>query len=586
LSNRPKIKRWVSLLAIVGFVIFVVYLFFFTDLTKVGLIISGVNVPVYALVFLLVIGEAAFNSLAWKATLDNVSVKTTFKRVFYLGWVGAFLDCLIVGGWSGDIFMTYLLGSDEGVDIVKVAASVIVKDILELLVTLLALILGLILLILNYSIDTFVLVAIGVTMSFFALPLILIVYLSTNISVTKKLVQFLVQIIAKIKHKKPDVEFGEKIAVQITNFHDVIMIIKRKPKSMVKPLIFQTMTWICSIVALYLVFVSLGAFIGFDKIIITNTIVSTISNQGIALTGFSQIVSSGLYQVLGIDISMAQASSLLGGFASFWFVFVLSFGFFELYGLGTVAEKLLNKAFKEKNKRDKEDFKNQTNSNQRDFNEKTDNDKKKFKKQIGIDENDYNQQKDSDKKDFDEKTDEEKSKWLEERDIHRKDFKEKTESDKKDFEELSNNNKNEYEEKRGSDKKVFEEKINSERKDFEKLREDNENDYNQKKYIAKKDFGDKTGRNKSKRMTQKSNHRKDFKEKTDSDKKAFKVMRDKNESDYIEQKVNDQVDFKERTASDNNEFKEQKDNDKKIFEDKMEKAKKDFIAKKAAKNEK
>ena len=33
--------------------------------------------------------------------------------------------------------MTYLLGGDEGVDVVKVAASVIVKDILELLVTLL-----------------------------------------------------------------------------------------------------------------------------------------------------------------------------------------------------------------------------------------------------------------------------------------------------------------------------------------------------------------------------------------------------------------------------------------------------------------
>ena len=283
MSNRPEIKKWVSLLAIVGFIIFVVYLFFFTDLTKVAVIISGVSIPVYALVFLLVIGQAAFNSLAWKATLDNVSVKTTFKRVFYLGWVGAFLDCLIVGGWSGDIFMTYLLGGDEGVDVVKVAASVIVKDILELLVTLLSLIVGMILLILNYSINTLVLVAIGITMAFFALPLILIVYLSTNISVTKKLLQFLVKVIAKIKHKQPDVEFGEKIAAQIANFHDVIMIIKKKPKSMIKPMIFQTMTWICSIAALYLVFISLGAFIGFDKIIITNTIVSTISNQGIAL---------------------------------------------------------------------------------------------------------------------------------------------------------------------------------------------------------------------------------------------------------------------------------------------------------------
>ncbi len=477
--------------------------------------------------------------------------------------------------------MTYLLGGDEGVDVVKVAASVIVKDILELLVTLLALIVGMFLLILNYSIDTFVLVAIGVTMAFFALPLILIVYLSTNISVTKKLLQFLVQVIAKIKHKKTDVEFGEKIVVQIANFHDVVMIIKEKPKSMVKPMIFQTMTWICSIAALYLVFISLGSFIGFDKIIITNTIVSTISNQGIALTGFSQIVSSGIYQVLGINISMAQASSLLWGFASFWFVFVLSFIFFEMYGLGTAAEKLLNKALKEKNKRDKKVFKEQIDSNQSDFKEKTDIDKKNFKEQNDNNENEYKTQKDSNQKDFEDKTGEDKSKWLAQRDIHRKDFKQKTECDKRDFEELSSNNENDYKEKRDSDRKDFEERIDGQRKDFEKLRDNNQKEYNQQKDIDKKDFEDKTGNDKSKRMAQRDIHRKDFKAKTYSDKKDFETVRDNNESDYNEQKGSDKKDFREKTDSDKSDFEEQKDTDKKVFKDKMDKYKKDFTAKKA-----
>ncbi len=466
MSNRPEIKRWVSLLAIVGLIIFVIYLFFFTDLTKVAVIISGISIPVYALVFFLVISEAAFNSLAWKATLDNVSVKTTFKRVFYLGWVGAFLDCLIVGGWSGDIFMTYLLGGDEGVDVVKVAGSVIVKNILELLVTLLSLIVGMVLLVLNYSISTFVLVAIGVTMAFFALPLFLIVYLSTNISVTKKLVGFLVKIVAKIKHKKPNAEFEQKIAAQIANFRDVIMIIKKKPKSMMKPIIFQTLTWFCSIAALYLVFISLGAFIDFDKIIITNTIVSTISNQGIALTGFSQIVSSGLYQVLGINISMAQASSLLGGFASFWFVFVLSFIFFELYGLGTVAEKLLNKAFKEKNKLDKQVFKEQTSNNQRDFKEKTESDKKDFEELNSINENDYREQRDSDRKDFEEKIEGQRKAFEKQRDDNKKDYNEQRGSDKKDFREKTDSDKSDFKEQKDADKKDFKDKMVKDKKAF------------------------------------------------------------------------------------------------------------------------
>src|SRR4030067_2352675 len=433
MSNRPEIKKWVSLLAIIGFIIFVVYLFFFTDLVEVAVIISGISVPTYFLVFVCVIGEAVFNTLAWKATLDNVSVKTTFRRVFSLGWVGAFLDCIIVGGWSGDIFIAYLLGRDKGVDVIKVAASVIVKDIIELLVTILSLIIGMILLILNYSINAFILAAIGITMMFFALPLILIVYLSTNISVTKRLLQFLVRIIARIRRKKPSDVFEQKIATQITNFHEVIMIIKNKPKSMIKPVIFQTMTWVCSIVALYLVFVSLGTIIGLDKIIITNTIVSTISNQGVALAGFSQIISSSLYQVLGINVSMAEASSLLAGFAGFWVVLVISFVFFQMYGLGTISEKIFDKAFREKTKKDKKDFKKQTDSNKKDFEKLSDNN-----------ESDYKEQKDSNRRDFEEKTD----------------------SDRKDFEKLRDNNERDYNEHKDSARKDFEEKTDKDKKDF------------------------------------------------------------------------------------------------------------------------
>ena len=49
-------------------------------------------------------------------------------------------------------------------------------------------------------------------MLFFALPLVLIIYLSTNISLTKRLLQFLVKIEARIRHKKPSEAFEQKIA--------------------------------------------------------------------------------------------------------------------------------------------------------------------------------------------------------------------------------------------------------------------------------------------------------------------------------------------------------------------------------------
>jgi hypothetical protein len=92
-----------------------------------------------------------------------------------------------------------------------------------------------------------------------------------------------------------------------------------------------------------MVFLALGSFIGFDKVVITNTIVSNVQGQGVALAGISQIVSSELYTVLGITAGMAVASSLLTGFSSFWFKLVLSFGFFQVAVLERCVPFICNK---------------------------------------------------------------------------------------------------------------------------------------------------------------------------------------------------------------------------------------------------
>jgi hypothetical protein len=202
---------------------------------------------------------------------------------------------------------------------------------------------------------------------------------------------------------------------------------------MVKPLVFQTITWIFDIIALFVVFVALGSIVGVDKIVITNTIVNNIRGQGVALAGFSQIISSQLYQVLGINISLAQASSLLAGFANFWFRLVISFVFFQLYGLGTIAEKLLNRAFKEKTKKDEKDFKRQTDSNARDFEAKTDSDRKDFEKLRDDNKSDYEGQRDKNKRVFEEKTESDKNDYKKQKDSNKKGFKIKMDKDKKDF---------------------------------------------------------------------------------------------------------------------------------------------------------
>jgi len=338
LTKKPAFKKWVTLSAALGFAFFMLYLLFFTNFAEVGKVIGSTNVAIYVLAFVCVVVASAFDALAWKSTLDGLSVKTTFRRIFSLSWVGHFVDTLIPGGLSGDVFKTYLLTKDKDVNGSKAAASIIIKDVIELLVVLGSLIVGIVLLAFNYSIESTIMLAIGITMIFLALPLVLVVYFSLNVGATEKLLRAIKRVSAKIKGKEfKSAALQEKVHSQITEFRDGIMSIKNNPKSIVTPIVFQSFAWVFEVLSFFTVFVALGSLIGIDKVVITNSIVSNVQGQGVALAGISQIVSGGLYEALGITAGMAVASSLLAGFSSFWFKLVLSFGFFQV----TVFERCI-----------------------------------------------------------------------------------------------------------------------------------------------------------------------------------------------------------------------------------------------------
>ncbi len=330
-ADKPQFKKWITLSAVLGFLVFVLYLFFFTDFKQVGSIIGRVNVSIYLLAFLFVMGASVFDALAWKTTLDTLKVKTSFRRIFSLSWVGHFVYTLIPGGLAGDAFKTYLLTKDKDVHGSMAVASIVIKDVLELLVIFGSLVLGIVLLLVNYSLNGVVMAAIGVTMVLLALPLVLIVYLSVNVGAMEKLLGLIQRLSTKIKGKENSSKaLQDKLNGQIKEFHEGIMTMKSNPRGMIKPVASQTLAWVFEVLAFYSVFVAIGSFIGIDKVVITNTIVTNVQGQGVALAGISQIVSSELYSVLGITVGVAVASSLLAGFSGFWFKLVFSFGFFQV----------------------------------------------------------------------------------------------------------------------------------------------------------------------------------------------------------------------------------------------------------------
>ena len=334
--EKPQpFKKWVSLVAVIGFAAFLVYLFLFTDFTQVSVVIGGTILPIYVLAFVAVIASVIFDALSWGAILKTLEVEVGFWRVFELTWIGQFVDTLIPGGWVGDLFKTYLLATEDNIHGAKATAAIIIKDVIELLFILGSLIIGIVLLLSFYTISGVVTSAILLTLLFLTLPLVLVLILAVNERATNVLAGGIHKLICKLRGQEAGDALKKKLNDQIKEFHDGIMSIKENPRGIVKPIFYQTFAGLSNVFVLLIVFYALGTSIGFDKVLITNTIVSNIQGQGVALAGASQAVSTTLYTVLGISPVLSVASSLLAGFAGFWFRLVVSFAYFELI----VAEK-------------------------------------------------------------------------------------------------------------------------------------------------------------------------------------------------------------------------------------------------------
>jgi uncharacterized protein (TIRG00374 family) len=323
IASKVSFRKWVSISTFLGFAAFLLYLYFFTDIVGVAAIIGRTNLFLYSLVFICVLAGVAFNALAWSRLLESLTIKVTYRMVFNLSWVGIFVDAIIPGGWSGDAFMAYLLSKDPKIAGGRTAASIVIKNVLELLIVIGLSFFGLILLALNYTLEGGVLLGIGMAMALFTLPLIVIIYLSLNLDAAKKMFGVLKQLYAFIRRRPANIEeFEKKIGKTLKEYHDGIVTLKANPKTLFQTVFFQTIAWSFEIIALFLVFASIGYIVPADKVIITNILSGNLQAQGVALAGFAQVVSS-------IPHLLSAASTVLAGFASFWFKVIIAFFAFQ-----------------------------------------------------------------------------------------------------------------------------------------------------------------------------------------------------------------------------------------------------------------
>lgn len=316
---NPSMKL-IAIPAFIGYTALVLYLLYYVGLGQLILVVERVNLGIYALAVASVGISLLFHTLVWFELLRVLSIRLSFRKTYVLYWVGVFVDNLIPGGWSGDLFKAYLLNKDPSVQSGKAVASVVAKNMYEAIFNLANMVIGLILLLMNYTLEGSILIALGGVMMLLTLPLIILLVVSFKLEGAKKVVAGFFRFVSRVGRNRWHLdEIQSKVNKALGDYHEGMKILVQNPRMLLKPMLLSFLAWSFEVITLLFVFASLGQLIPPDKIIIVRSIAGNVEAQGYAFAGYAQIITSEIYRALGVPFILGASVALLGGTVIFWF---------------------------------------------------------------------------------------------------------------------------------------------------------------------------------------------------------------------------------------------------------------------------
>ncbi len=325
-----SIKRLILVTTLVGYTALILYLLYVVGIPQLVGVIEQANPALYLLAILSLMVSIFFNTIVWRQLLSALQIKITLFRAFKLYWVGIFVDNLIPGGWSGDLFKAYLLNKDPNIQSGKAVASVVAKNMYEAVFNLGGMLFALALLIINYRLETSLLISLGGIILLLTLPLAALLLASFKPVAAKKLVTHLFNGISRIyKNRATLANLEGKVDKALGDYHEGMKILLKNPRMLAKPILFSFLGWCFEIVTLLFVFAALSQLIPIDKVVIVKSIAGNVESQGYAFVGYAQIITSEIYRALGVPFALGASVALLGGVLIFLLKTIISYTTFH-----------------------------------------------------------------------------------------------------------------------------------------------------------------------------------------------------------------------------------------------------------------
>ncbi len=325
-----------------GLVAFGLYLYFVVGIDELVYSMQRIDTWGYLVFFSLAIVSMLlalfFWTASWRTILRTLSVELAARKAFTIFMVGYFLDLLVPSETIGsEITRLYLVQNETNGDMGAIAASAITNRIVEYSIVSIGLFGSVFALLSLGNVPSFVtdflsLVLVGVVV-YLAILLVLVLNeraARTIVSIGIRLLRFL-----RIKRYQSS-DAVERAQTSLAIFYRGFQTFREKPKKLVKPLIFQILSFLFNLAVYVLVFQALalkGPSFGFY--VLTFFIASAIQGATASLSvGSLDIILVTVFMLYGIPD--AGIAVIILRAATYWFPLLLSYIMVQAYGVKNI----------------------------------------------------------------------------------------------------------------------------------------------------------------------------------------------------------------------------------------------------------
>ena len=329
----------------IGLAIFILYLYFFAGFNQIFTILKGVNAGQYAVFYALAIGTVLLGNLfwllSWRTVLSTLKVKISVKNAFLYYWTGYFVDLVVpCETVCGELTRLYLVHKETDDDYGLVAAGGITNRIIAYIIVVTGLFTSAGLLFLKSNIpavimSVLILIIIGATAY-----LAVLMYLALSEKSAEKIASLGLRILRVLRPSKyRSNDLSPETRKSLAAFYAGFKVFREKPRHLIKPFVYLTISWLFNLSQYILVFFALGIRgEPFAFFIVIYFIAGSLTDVAASFSvGTLEILLATIFVLYGLNPALSGITAALVRSVTFWAPLVIGYVIVQAYG----AKKIL-----------------------------------------------------------------------------------------------------------------------------------------------------------------------------------------------------------------------------------------------------